>query len=188
MTPGSNYLQSLQESNVEVIFQSAVEVTPTGLVDASGNHTEVDVIIFATGFDTSFSPAYKVVGQDGQTLKEAWGDFPKAYLSIMAEGFPNMFRKYPAHPVTKDLLNCTFCFIPHKADFGRVKTFRDPTVPPLMDRSCQSWSGTLAICSRSSRTCSEPPLSHCRRQPKPSQTSISTRMSCSSEPHGPRML
>ncbi|KIY03064.1 uncharacterized protein Z520_01531 [Fonsecaea multimorphosa CBS 102226] len=92
MTPGSNYLQSLLSPNVQVVPQSAVEVTPTGLIDSTGNHTEVDVIIFATGFDTSFSPAYKVVGQNGRTLREEWKDFPKAYLSLMARGFPNMFH------------------------------------------------------------------------------------------------
>ncbi|OQV02175.1 hypothetical protein CLAIMM_07414 isoform 2 [Cladophialophora immunda] len=92
MTPGSDYLQSLLKDNVEVISQSAVEVTPTGLIDSSGTHTEVDVIVFATGFDTSFSPSYTVVGQDGRTLRGEWGDFPKSYLSIMAEGFPNMFH------------------------------------------------------------------------------------------------
>ncbi|OQV02176.1 hypothetical protein CLAIMM_07414 isoform 1 [Cladophialophora immunda] len=98
MTPGSDYLQSLLKDNVEVISQSAVEVTPTGLIDSSGTHTEVDVIVFATGFDTSFSPSYTVVGQDGRTLRGEWGDFPKSYLSIMAEGFPNMFRKYLLRP------------------------------------------------------------------------------------------
>jgi cation diffusion facilitator CzcD-associated flavoprotein CzcO len=93
MTPGSDYLQSLLSPNVQVIARSAVEVTPTGLIDSNGDHTEVDVIIFATGFDTSFSPAYTVVGQDGRTLREEWKDFPKAYLSLMARNFPNMFRK-----------------------------------------------------------------------------------------------
>lgn len=94
MTPGSNYLQSLLSPNVEVICQSAVEVTSTGLVDSAGNLVEVDVIIFATGFDTSFSPSYTVLGQNRRDLREEWGDFPKAYLSVMAEGFPNMFRKW----------------------------------------------------------------------------------------------
>ncbi|KAK4938333.1 hypothetical protein LTR10_021217 [Elasticomyces elasticus] len=92
MTPGSDYLQSLRKSNVEVVFQSVTEVTETGLVDASGNHTEVDVIVFATGFDTSFTPSYTVLGQNGVDLREQWKISPKAYLSIMADGFPNMFH------------------------------------------------------------------------------------------------
>ncbi|RVX67223.1 hypothetical protein B0A52_08657 [Exophiala mesophila] len=92
MTPGSDYLQSLKAPNVEVVFDSAAEVTSNGLLDSSGNLTEVDVIIFATGFDTSFSPAYSVTGQNGRNLREEWKDIPKAYMSVMADGFPNMFH------------------------------------------------------------------------------------------------
>ena len=57
MTPGSEYLQSLRKPNVEVVFQSVSELTPTGIIDSVGNHEEVDIIIFATGFDTSFTPS-----------------------------------------------------------------------------------------------------------------------------------
>ncbi|OAL32683.1 hypothetical protein AYO20_07841 [Fonsecaea nubica] len=91
MTPGSDYLQSLLRPNVEVITQSAAEVTETGLVDASGRHVDVDVIVFATGFDTSFCPPYTLVGEGGRNLRDEWADFPRGYLSVMAEGFPNMF-------------------------------------------------------------------------------------------------
>jgi len=90
MTPGSNYLKSLRSSNVEVIAQSAQEFTKDGIIDASGNEIKVDVIICATGFNVA-SPAYDIIGQDGQSLKQTWGDSPSAYLSIMTRGFPNMF-------------------------------------------------------------------------------------------------
>lgn len=133
MTPGSNYLQSLLSPNVEVIAQSAVEVTPTGLIDSTGNHTEVDVIVFATGFDTSFSPAYTVVGQNGRTLREEWQDFPKAYLSLMARNFPNMFRKSQQKPKLSDRLGL------------RSPTLLELTLIvlrfPWSQRSCISWIG-----------------------------------------------
>ncbi|KAE9362544.1 FAD/NAD(P)-binding domain-containing protein [Stipitochalara longipes BDJ] len=90
MTPGSDYLSSLRRPNVEVITQSATEFTKDGIVDALGNERKVDVIICATGFNVT-SPAYDIIGQNGTTLKDTWGDFPSAYLSIMTRGFPNMF-------------------------------------------------------------------------------------------------
>ncbi|EXJ56332.1 uncharacterized protein A1O5_12599 [Cladophialophora psammophila CBS 110553] len=92
MTPGTDYLQSLSKPNVDVITDSAVEVTRNGLFDSSGKLIEVDIIIFATGFDTSFSPPYTVLGENSRNLRQEWGSFPKGYLSIMAEGFPNMFH------------------------------------------------------------------------------------------------
>lgn len=40
MTPGSDYLQSLRRDNVEVITESAVELTTDGIMDASGKETK----------------------------------------------------------------------------------------------------------------------------------------------------
>lgn len=90
MTPGSDYLKSLCRDNVEVIRDSVTRVTETGVVDASGVEHKVDVIVFATGFDNS-KPPYEIIGRDKRRLAEEWSDSPKGYLSIMAEGFPNMF-------------------------------------------------------------------------------------------------
>ena len=90
MTPGSDYLKSLKRSNVEVITQSAEQVTENGIIDALGREIEVEVIICATGFSVS-TPAYNIIGIGGKSLKDSWGDLPKAYLSIMAHNFPNMF-------------------------------------------------------------------------------------------------
>ena len=92
MTPGSDYLQSLRRDNVEPITASAVEFTAHGILDESGRETEVDVIICATGFDVT-RPSYEIIGRSGRNLGEEWAEFPKGYLSIMNDGFPNMFCK-----------------------------------------------------------------------------------------------
>ena len=92
MTPGSDYLQSLRRDNVEVITDSAVEFTANGIVDQSGTETRVDVIICATGFDVT-RPSYNIIGRDGRNLGEEWAEFPRGYLSIMNDGFPNLFCK-----------------------------------------------------------------------------------------------
>ncbi|KAJ5232915.1 cyclohexanone monooxygenase [Penicillium chermesinum] len=91
MTPGSGYLESLAKLNVEVINQSATRVTEEGIIDESGVEHKVDVIICATGFNTSFSPQFEIVGRNGANLKQQFGDFPVGYLAIMAANFPNLF-------------------------------------------------------------------------------------------------
>lgn len=91
MTPGSGYLQSLRADNVQVIPSSAVRLTETGIVDESGEEREVDVVICATGFDTSFTPHFKVYGRNNAEIHEQFGDFPVGYLGITAENFPNLF-------------------------------------------------------------------------------------------------
>lgn len=93
MTPGSGYLQSLGKENVQPIHESVVRMTEKGVVDESGNEHEVDVVICATGFDTTFTPHFKVVGRNGADIKEQFGDTPVGYLGITAENFPNFFRK-----------------------------------------------------------------------------------------------
>lgn len=93
MTPGSNYLQSLRRDNVEVITDSAIKFTANGIVDESGSETKADVIICATGFNVT-RPSYDIIGRGDRNLGEEWAEFPKGYLSIMAEGFPNMFCRF----------------------------------------------------------------------------------------------
>lgn len=94
MTPGSGYLESLSKENVETIHQSAVRFTETGIVDESGVEHQVDVVICATGFDTTFTPHFKVTGRNGADIHKQFGDFPVAYLAITAENFPNFFCKF----------------------------------------------------------------------------------------------
>lgn len=45
MTPGSAYLESLTKENIEVIHESVVRLTKTGVVDAAGVEHEVDVVV-----------------------------------------------------------------------------------------------------------------------------------------------
>lgn len=67
-----------------------------------GTIIQVDALICATGFDTSFRPAFPVIGQEGKDLRDVWKEEPRAYLSVAASGFPNYFRKY-THPKVKRL-------------------------------------------------------------------------------------
>lgn len=101
MTTGSDYLTSLCRDNVQVVRGTVSRVTETGLVDASGLEHDVDVIIVATGCDNS-KPPHEIVGRNKCTLADEWSGTPKAYLSIMSEGFPNMFCKFStSHYSTK---------------------------------------------------------------------------------------
>jgi cation diffusion facilitator CzcD-associated flavoprotein CzcO len=106
MTPGSGYLQSLGASNVEVVTESAVKLTKDGIVDESGHEHKVDVVIFATGFDTSFTPHFEITGRNGANLREQFGDFPKGYLGITAPNFPNLFRECSSQSHTCLMLIC----------------------------------------------------------------------------------
>ncbi|KAH7379124.1 cyclohexanone monooxygenase [Phaeosphaeria sp. MPI-PUGE-AT-0046c] len=92
MTPGSKYLESLNEDNVEPIHKGVSRLTQTGIVDDDGVEREVDVVICATGFDTSFTPHFKLIGRKNADIKEQFGDFPVSYLGVTVPNFPNFIH------------------------------------------------------------------------------------------------
>ena len=54
---------------------------------------EIDVIVFATGFDAMTGALLKlgITGRDGVSLADAWHAGPVTYLGLQSAGFPNMF-------------------------------------------------------------------------------------------------
>lgn len=114
MTPGSGYLQSLTKSNVEVVHLSATRLTENGIIDEKGVEHEVDVVICATGFDTSFTPHFKITGRNGADLHEQFGDFPIGYLAIMAVNFPNLLSEcfsLHCYAARADLIQCSWALM-----------------------------------------------------------------------------
>ncbi|KAI7082988.1 flavin-binding monooxygenase [Hortaea werneckii] len=91
LTPGVNYLESLGEENVSTVYGSISEITPTSCITKDGQEIPLDVLICATGFDTSFKPRFPVIGRGGIELAKEWVDEPRSYLSIAAHGYPNYF-------------------------------------------------------------------------------------------------
>lgn len=51
----------------------------------------MDAVICATGFNTSFTPDFRMVGRNNIEIHEAFADFPMAYLGVTAPDFPNLF-------------------------------------------------------------------------------------------------
>ncbi|THH13673.1 hypothetical protein EW146_g6563, partial [Bondarzewia mesenterica] len=66
-------------------------ITETGIEFVDGRHTELDVLVCATGFDTTFRLPFGVIGRHGRDLRKRWEPHASAYLSIAVDDFPNMF-------------------------------------------------------------------------------------------------
>jgi cation diffusion facilitator CzcD-associated flavoprotein CzcO len=94
VTPGHGYLDALGADNVQVHTDVIVKAVPEGLVLQDGTVVELDSLVCATGFDTSFCPPFPVIGIDGKDLRDEWKVEPRSYLGIGAHGFPNYFSKY----------------------------------------------------------------------------------------------
>ena len=89
------WLTTLKRDNVDLITAPIAAITPHGVRCADGSEHAVDVIVYATGFHANrFLWPMEIVGRDGVTLREQWGDEPRAYLGITVPGFPNLFCLY----------------------------------------------------------------------------------------------
>ncbi|KAG9505080.1 hypothetical protein J7337_002046 [Fusarium musae] len=89
LSPGENYLQALQQDNVTLQDEAIQEIVETGIRSLTKTE-EFDIIVCATGFDVSFIPGWKVVGQNGISLAEQWKDAPEAYFGVFAANMPNL--------------------------------------------------------------------------------------------------
>ena len=91
----SDYYPALQRENVRLITDPIDAVTETGIRTVDGTEHEVDVIVYATGFDTQhFCDRIDIRGRGGRALAAQWQGGARAYLGIAVPGFPNMGLMY----------------------------------------------------------------------------------------------
>ena len=91
----TNYFETFNRDNVTLVDlrRGGIEhITETGIQTAQG-HYELDVIVFATGFDalTGALARIDIRGRGGIALRDAWADGPRTYLGLQIAGFPNLF-------------------------------------------------------------------------------------------------
>jgi cation diffusion facilitator CzcD-associated flavoprotein CzcO len=64
--------------------------TENGCVDELGEEHQADIIICATGFNTSFIPRFPIIGRGGKNLKDIWSaSNPESYMGIGVSDMPN---------------------------------------------------------------------------------------------------
>ena len=90
----TNYYETFNKPHVHLVDVNEspiTEITPAG-IRAGGVDHELDVIIFATGYD-AFTGSFlrmDVRGRNGVRLDDRWADGPTAYLGLGIAGFPNL--------------------------------------------------------------------------------------------------
>ena len=57
------------------------------------NHFNIDIIVFATGYDAMTGPLLNmnITGKKNLKLHDVWKNGPKSFLGIQIPGFPNLF-------------------------------------------------------------------------------------------------
>jgi cation diffusion facilitator CzcD-associated flavoprotein CzcO len=89
----NDFYASLAKPNVELVASVAREVRERSLVAEDGTERDVDVIIFATGFETLNSPILsRIRGHGGRSINEVWKGRPRFHRATTIAGFPNFFN------------------------------------------------------------------------------------------------
>ncbi len=91
----TNYFEAYNHDHVHLvdIAEDPIDrIVPAGVRLSSGTVVELDVLIYATGFDaiTGAFDRMTITGVGGRSLREAWADGPRTYLGVQTAGFPNM--------------------------------------------------------------------------------------------------
>jgi 4-hydroxyacetophenone monooxygenase len=90
-----SWLGALTRDNVELVTEPIAAITRDGIRTADGTERAFDVVVLATGFHANrFLWPMEIIGRGGRSLREEWGDEPRAYLGITVPGFPNFFCLY----------------------------------------------------------------------------------------------
>ena len=91
----TNYFETFNRENVSLVNLKAdpiKEIIPGGISLKSGDVCDLDVIIFATGFDAMTGPLLSLdIEGSCLSLKEYWAEGPRNYLGLAIPGFPNLF-------------------------------------------------------------------------------------------------
>jgi cation diffusion facilitator CzcD-associated flavoprotein CzcO len=94
-----DYYETFNRDNVSLVSlkeNPIREITPNGVITEDGVEHELDILVFATGFD-AFDGAYRrldIRGRGGRAIQQHWQDGASSYLGIACHGFPNMFMVF----------------------------------------------------------------------------------------------
>ena len=91
----SGYYEVYNQDNVLLVDVKSApieRITPNGIKTKDAEY-ELDVIIFATGFDavTGSLSRLHIEGEGGQTLSEKFSNGPRTFMGVQSAGFPNLF-------------------------------------------------------------------------------------------------
>ena len=95
----SGYYQIFNRENVDIVSLRKTPISsivPEGVKTEDGTVHEVDILIFATGFD-AIEGSYArtlIKGRKGKSMTEHWREGPVSYAGAFMSDFPNMFMVF----------------------------------------------------------------------------------------------
>ena len=150
----TNYYATFNRPNVTLVN---LRQEPITAITASGIKTgarsfDVDVIVFATGFDAmtgAIMAVHPITGRGGKSLSEVWADGPQTYLGLTVAGFPNLFMI--TGPGSPSVLSNMAVSIEQHVDWvvDRLMAMREAglTTIEATDTAQAGWAQHMADCA-----------------------------------------
>jgi cyclohexanone monooxygenase len=142
----SGYYETFNLEHVHLVDVKSNPITrilPAGLQLADGTEHELDVIVYATGFDAMTGPLNRIDirGRDGRRLRDKWSEGPRTYLGLMSHGYPNLF--FITGPQSPSVLSNMPVSIEQHVDFtsriiGDLRDRGAATIEPTLEAE-DSW-------------------------------------------------
>ncbi|KAJ5378376.1 hypothetical protein N7509_011495 [Penicillium cosmopolitanum] len=103
----NGYYELFNEPHVKLVdlYDTPIERITETSVKTTTENFELDVLIYATGFD-ALTGSYEEIeyfGEEGLSLKKCWERGPRTYLGFAVPGFPNMFNILGPHQATGNI-------------------------------------------------------------------------------------
>ena len=150
----TNYYATYNQPNVTLVNlrQEPIQaITTTGIVTDKRSF-DVDVIVFATGFDAmtgAIMAVHPISGRGGKSLSSVWAGGPQTYLGLTVAGFPNLFMI--TGPGSPSVLSNMAVSIEQHADWvvDRLVALRDAgfTTMEATETAQAGWARHMADCA-----------------------------------------
>ena len=151
----TDYYATFNRPNVTLVN---LRQEPIKRITASGIETDrrivdLDVIVFATGFDAmtgAITAVHPITGRDGKSLSDVWAGGPRTYLGLTVAGFPNLFMI--TGPGSPSVFSNMVVSIEQHADWvvDRLMAMREAgfTAIEATEAAQAGWARHMADCSQ----------------------------------------
>jgi cation diffusion facilitator CzcD-associated flavoprotein CzcO/acetyl esterase/lipase len=150
----TNYYATYNRPNVTLVNlrQEPIKAITAGGITTDKRSFDVDVIVFATGFDAmtgAIMAVHPITGRAGKSLSSVWTGGPQTYLGLTVAGFPNLFMI--TGPGSPSVLSNMAVSIEQHVDWvvDRLAGLRDAgfTTMEATEAAQDGWAKHMADCA-----------------------------------------
>jgi acetyl esterase/lipase/cation diffusion facilitator CzcD-associated flavoprotein CzcO len=151
----TNYYATFNRPNVTLVNlrQEPIQAITASGIKTDRRSVELDVIVFATGFDAmtgAITSVHPIAGRGGKSISDVWADGPKTYLGLTVAGFPNLFMI--TGPGSPSVFSNMVVSIEQHADWvvDRLVALREAgfTAIEATETAQAGWTRHMADCSQ----------------------------------------